>query len=205
MKKLLLALSGFAIGAAIVTSCDSKARLAENIQGIWSGNPEKILDTGAESASMTRMIEFSPDEVTTEGTITMTALITVENVIAASDSIIAPLTITASGTATITGTYQVTDNDDVSVILDGTSLSVAVDPDAVQLNYNVLTDESAPALENLKPAAAMLARQQISRAAQNAFFNISEIEDIHINKNIMKCEIGHHDLTFTKSMVQPVQ
>lgn len=199
MKKVIIALCCMAAGLTVVSSCDSKGRLAEAVEGEWTGNPEKILDTGAATATMVRMMEFSPGEVATEGTITMTAIITVENTMQFNEAVVTPLTITATGTATITGTYQVRDHDDILVGLDATSLSVSVDPDAVQLNYNILSEESAPMVEKLKPGAAVLATQQINRAAQNAFANITEIEDIHVKDNTMRCEIGDRDIVLSRA------
>lgn len=183
----------------LVTACDTKAKLAESVQGKWTGNPEKMLDTGAASASMVRTLEFTKGAADTEGSVTMTAMITVENTMQSNDSIVTPLQITASGVATITGVYQAKDDDELTISLDATSMNVNVDPDAVKLNYNIATATSAPLVEKLKPGAAILATQQINRAAQNAFSNITEIDDIKIEGSIMRCEINHTDLTFTKS------
>jgi hypothetical protein len=181
----------------LMTACDTKAKLAESVQGKWTGNPEKMLDTGAASASMVRTLEFTKGAADTEGSVTMTAMITVENTMQSNDSIVTPLQITASGVATITGVYQAKDDDELTISLDATSMNVNVDPDAVKLNYNIAT--AAPLVEKLKPGAAILATQQINRAAQNAFSNITEIDDIKIEGSIMRCEINHTDLTFTKS------
>lgn len=183
----------------LMTACDTKAKLAESVQGKWTGNPEKMLDTGAASASMVRTLEFTKGAADTEGSVTMTAIITVENTMQSNDSIVTPLQITASGVATITGVYQAKDDDELTISLDATSMNVNVDPDAVKLNYNIATATSAPLVEKLKPGAAILATQQINRAAQNAFSNITEIDDIKIEGSIMRCEINHTDLTFTKS------
>ncbi len=183
----------------LMTACDTKAKLAESVQGKWTGNPEKMLDTGAASASMVRTLEFTKGAADTEGSVTMTAMITVENTMQSNDSIVTPLQITASGVATITGVYQAKDDDELTISLDATSMNVNVDPDAVKLNYNIATATSAPLVEKLKPGAAILATQQINRAAQNAFSNITEIDDIKIEGSIMRCEINHTDLTFTKS------
>ena len=139
MKKVIIALCCMGAMLTVVSSCDSKGRLAEAVKGEWTGNPERMLDTGAASATMVRMMEFSPGEVATEGTVTMTDIITVENTMQFNEAVVTPLTITATGTATITGTYQVRDHDDILVGLDATSLSVSVDPDAVQLNYNIVS------------------------------------------------------------------
>ena len=183
----------------LMTACDTKAKLAESVQGKWTGNPEKMLDTGAASASMVRTLEFTKGAADSEGSVTMTAMITVENTMQSNDSIVTPLQITASGVATITGVYQAKDDDELTISLDATSMNVNVDPDAVKLNYNIATATSAPLVEKLKPGAAILATQQINRAAQNAFSNITEIDDIKIEGSIMRCEINHTDLTFTKS------
>lgn len=183
----------------LMTACDTKAKLAESVQGKCTGNPEKMLDTGAASASMVRTLEFTKGAADTEGSVTMTAMITVENTMQSNDSIVTPLQITASGVATITGVYQAKDDDELTISLDATSMNVNVDPDAVKLNYNIATATSAPLVEKLKPGAAILATQQINRAAQNAFSNITEIDDIKIEGSIMRCEINHTDLTFTKS------
>lgn len=183
-----------------MTSCDSGAKLISELQGEWTGNPERILDSGAASASMVRVLEFTRGAADTEGTVTMTALITVENTMEFNDSIVTPLQISATGTATITGTFQAKDRDELLVSLDATSLNVEVDPQAVQLNYNIISESSAPIIEKLKPGAAILATQQINHAAQSAFTNITEIDDIEIKNNIMTCEISNKDLAFTRAI-----
>ncbi|MDE6628600.1 MAG: hypothetical protein K2K36_04445, partial [Muribaculaceae bacterium] len=124
--------------------------------------------------------------------------ITVENTMPFNDSIVTPLQISASGTAPITGVYQAKDDDELLISLDVTSMSVSVDPDAVALNYNVLTENSAASVDQLKPGATVLATQQINRAAQNAFSNITQIDDIRIRGNVMSCDINKHDLVFSK-------
>ena len=199
MKKFLIAIASLGICSAIVTSCDSKSKLSESVQGTWTSNPERVLDSGAATASMVHVMSFTRGNTQNEGTITLTALITVDNSMQANDSLVSPITITASGTATITGAYQIKDADDITVNLDATSLSIAIDPDAVQLNYNIATENSEPVMAKLKPHATVLATQQINRAAQNAFFDLTKIEDIHINKNLMSCEINDRDLNFTRT------
>lgn len=67
-------LFGIAVAAGammMITSCDSKAKLAEAVQGEWTGNPEKVLDTGAASASMVRILEFTRGAADTEGSVTI--------------------------------------------------------------------------------------------------------------------------------------
>lgn len=199
MKKISFLLSVSIASVLAFTSCNSRAKLAESIQGQWTGNPERVLDTGAASASAVRVLEFTAGSTPTEGSVTMSALITVENTMPFNDSIQTPLTISAAGIATITGVYQAKDHDELLISLDATSLTTEVDPDGVQLNYNIVSGESGSSADKLKPAAVVLSRQQITRAAQSILSNISVIDDIHVNGNIMKCEIGHKDIVFSRA------
>lgn len=204
MKKMYLLIGVGLLGAAMLTSCDSSAKLADSIQGEWTGNSERILDTGAARATAVRVMSFSKGSTSTEGNVTMSALITVENTMPFNDSIQTPLTITATGIATITGVYQAKDDDELLISLDSTSLSTDVDPEGVQMNYNVLTEEDNSVVTKLKPAAIVLATQQINRAAQNIFTNINKIDDIKVKGNLMKCEIGHKDKDMVFSRESPV-
>lgn len=197
MKKSILPV--LAVGAVVMlASCDSRQKLSEELQGIWAGTPEQLTNSGAARATMVRMMEFTSTGDAGEGNVTLTAYITVENTMPANDSIVTPLTISASGTATITGLYQAKDDDDLMLNLDASSFTVNVDPDGVELSYNVLTEDSGTHLTSLRPAAAMLASQQIDHAARSVFFNLSEIEDIKVNNNMLKCEMNHKDLTFRR-------
>lgn len=198
IRGMLTALAILSIFA--ISSCDSKQKLSKDLNGIWAGQEEKLTDTGAARASMVRMLQFTPTGTSGEGNFTMTAYITVENTMPANDSIVTPMTITASGTATITGVYQAKEDDELIINLDPSSLSIDVDPEAVQMNYNVLTTQNASELETLKPAAAVLVNQQIEKAARSVFANITEIDDIHISNAMLKCEIGHSDLTFRRQV-----
>lgn len=194
-NKIFLA-AALALGA-LVSSCDSREKLSDDLQGIWAGNPERLADTGAARATMTRLMEFTKTGEPGSGNVTLTAYITVEDMMAQSDSVVAPLTLTASGVASITGIYQAKDDDEVILNLDASSMTVQVDPDAVQLNYNVITGTSGSVPVTLQSGAQVLANQQITRAAQKAFFNLSEIDDIEFHDTFMTCELGKQKLTFT--------
>lgn len=201
MKKMIMMSVALAAASLLFSSCDNKEKLSKALNGVWAGAPEQITDTGAAKASMIRSFEFTPTGNSGEGNVTMTVFITVENTMPASDSIVTPLTITATGSATLTGVYQATNDDEIKVNLDASLPTVDVDPDAVQLNYNVLTDASASNVTALKSGAEILVRQQVSHAAQKVFSDLTEIDDIKISRNLMSCEINHKDLTFRRQGV----
>lgn len=199
ITKLIFASLAMTLAGLGLASCDSETRLAKDIQGTWSGNPQQVVDSGASSATATTLIEFVGGSDLREGTVNITALVSVENVTSFNDSVMTPLEITASGTATITGVYQVKDDDEIIVSLDGSSLNVAVDPDAVQLNMNVLTEESDPVTTQLKAGASVLVEQQVRKIANQIFSGVNKIDDIKIHGSLMEAEINHRDLTFSRS------
>lgn len=199
MKNLFLMISAGAVAAILLTGCDSRARLAKSLHGQWSGNPEILPNTGANSASLVRVMEFSPGTTAREGIVTMTAIITVENTMHANDSTAMSVQVTASGSAVITGMYHATDDDELIIGLDAMSLKTTIDPDGIQLGNDLAGNESSPSVEQLKPGAMSLANRQISSAAQHLYSNLTEIDDIHVRKSLMTCEIGNKKLTFSKS------
>lgn len=198
MKNVLLI---SALVGLMAVSCDTKTRLAEKLEGSWSSTPEQLQNTPGTQSTVVRVFDFERTPGKAEGTVTMKAMITVDNAVGSTETVTTPVSVTASGIATISGSYVAKDDDDLLVTLDYSTLDVSVDPQGVVLDYNVLTQESAPDLETLRPGAVRLATQQITRAAQTIFSNVTEIEDIKINNHLMSCEIGHRDLTFRA--VQP--
>ena len=187
------------LAGLFVVSCDSKARLAEDIEGAWTSTPEQLQSSPGSQSTLVRVLDFRRESGGAEGTVTVKALVTVDNVVGGDNVAEAPMSVTASGVATITGQYQAEDDDDLLITLDYTTMSVSVDPQGVMLSVNPLTNGESPDVETLKPAAVNLATQQVTRAAQTAFSNVAKIEDIKISKNLMSCEIGHKDLTFRKT------
>lgn len=199
MKKIILGL--VAVGAAMLTlsSCDSRKKLSDSVAGIWAGTPEMVPNADAERTTVTRLLEFVPSATAPgEGKVIMTAYITVDNTVPSNDSIVTPLTVSASGTATISGVYQAKDDDEMVVVLDASTLNVEVDPEGVQLNYDVLTQQDASVVDTLRPAMAARAKIQMSAIAQNLYMGINEIDDIKVKDGTtMKCEIKDVDYTFS--------
>lgn len=203
LRNISLALF-IASAAFFISSCQSQSeKLAEEIAGTWSSAPEQITTSGATRTTMVRVMDFTRTASdATDGAVTMTALITVDNVMPASGKLDTPLTITASGAATITGAFQVKDHDDILISLDYSSLQVSVDPAAVQINYNILTQDASPEVESLRPGALHLATQQIRQAATSVFSNLTEVEDVKIHTDLLSCEIAHKDLSFRRQQPQ---
>ena len=71
MNRIMTIIGGALLAGALLTGCDSRAKLCESIQGEWTGNPERLLDTGAATASLVRVLEFTEGSTDCEGTVTM--------------------------------------------------------------------------------------------------------------------------------------
>ncbi len=75
----ILCLGALALSPTLA-SCDSEARLAENITGTWAATPEKLIDSDAMSATAIRIIQFNPDADNNKGgDLQMTALVSITN------------------------------------------------------------------------------------------------------------------------------
>lgn len=200
MKKTIFAAT-FAAFLLSLSSCDSKSKLADDIAGSWASSPERFVDNQASSASIIQIIDFTKDQSKTGGTLTMSGLFSIMTAMPQSDRAIQPLSVTASGVASIAGEWTVIDDDEISVFLDAKTLNVNVDPSAVVLDDNLLTNESTPDTTSLKPALARSIEAQIKSAVGNQFFNVRKIDDIKIKDNIMSCEINKRDLTLRRQTV----
>ena len=202
MKSLRFA--AVCLGAAAIlsslTSCDPEAKLARNITGTWGTTPEKLIDSDAMNATAVRMFQFTPSMTDSKsGDLHMTALVSITNAMPGdSVAIIEPYTVTASGLATISGIWAAIDDDEVSVHFDDSSLEVKVDPAAVMVSVNTLTNATTSSIDSIRPTLAASLQQQITTAVRNQVFDIKKLDDIKITKDLMSCEINKHDVTLRR-------
>lgn len=197
--KGILAAALTVAAAVSLSSCNSKSRLAKEIEGVWAGNPERIADRDAAYSTMIKTFEFQVDDSGTGGTVIITALIDVQNSVPQSPQLVQPIEVSAAATASVTGSWKAVDDDDVIITLDTATKQVKVDPDAVTLNYDVLDGDSAPDVTPLKSAAATVVDRQVNDAVTANILNINKIDDIKVHDKVtMECEINDRDLTLRR-------
>lgn len=184
-----------------LAACNGKAGLAEKVSGSWASSPERFVDNQASSASIIQIIEFVREPGKTGGTLTMSGLFSLMSAVPESAAVVQPISITASGVATIEGEWTAQDDDEIAIFLDGSTLKISVDPDAVVLDMNLLSGTSQPDTTSLRPAIARSVEKQIKSAVETQFFNARKIDDIKIKDNIMSCEINKRDLTLRRQNV----
>lgn len=216
---VILGFAAVAVGVAGLglASCGSADKLSDEIAGTWAAAPERLDIVGADAATLTRVMEFVGQDDTPDGTVTLTALITVDNTVASSSSSdddaaptatpesvtaagddTAPLSFTATGSVTITGAFQAQNGHEIDLRLDRSSLTVQLDPSAIEMRLNLDGGTAKGVVEKLRPGAAILARQQITRAANRQFFGLDEIDEIRISGDLLTCEVKGADLTFRR-------
>lgn len=197
MKKILMMALPL-LTAVVLGACDEKSRLAADVEGTWTGAPERIFVSDAATSSVTRVITFTRGDKDSPSTVSIDAMFAVEMPLPATDSIVQPISVTAAGTATVEGTWQAIDDDEIAVVLDRSTLKVNVDPDAVTLSAGPLTTPES-AVGALKPAVALEVQHHITKAMNESIHEFNKIDDIKIKNNIMSCEVGKKDLTFHRS------
>ncbi|MCM1449618.1 MAG: hypothetical protein NC082_04705 [Clostridiales bacterium] len=183
-----------------LTSCNEKAQLASQINGTWSGQAERVTTpetTGHQTTTtVTRMYTFNIDPGSkTGGTIDAVAYFSVESGTELQAAGTQPIAVTIEGNATICGRWEAIDDDELAVTFDSSTLAVNVNPDAIELEYNIDTQQSFSVADSIKPQLA----QQVTRSMKNVMnhnvFNFAKIEDVKVKDMLMSCEIGHKDYT----------
>lgn len=193
IQKLTLSLVAAAATIGLF-SCDNGAtRLSKEIEGSWSGTPEKLVQSGSSEATVIETYDFLGNDSINGGNIIINSIISVTGSISGSEAIVQPFSLTASGSATISGTWRAIDDDEISIALDSRTLQVKVDPDAVVLSSNIISGSEAPSVDSIAPGIANQIRTQLSKALEIRYLTIKHLDDVKIKDNILKYEIADID------------
>ena len=199
MKKFLIGIA--ALSALIFISCDSKSKLANNLDGSWSGSPERLGDDSNGLMTMVETYNFIKDDDKAGGTLIIQAMISVTGTAQPNGEVVQPYAISESAVAFAEGTWMATDDDELNVTIDPQTITVSVDPSAVTFNDDVFTDEQVPMVDSIKPEIAKAVEQQITKEVTERFTNLSHIDDIKVRGNLLKYEIGRKRYTMSKEGV----
>lgn len=201
MKAIHILMSA-AIAISLV-SCNENERLAKELYGTWAGTPENITDNTAITATLieTYFMADAPEALpkgSYGGEITISGMVSCSTQIIADSTSAEPMTLTASGTSTINGTWTVIDDDEIAVTLKPETLQVNMDPEAVTVANNVVTNNDNPNVETLKPGITTTLREGIKQALAMRYASIRQIDDIKVKGPLLKFEIGNNDYVFTR-------
>ena len=189
MKTKFISAMAASLALLSFSSCESSSKLANDLQGSWSGAPEKLIDNEVAPSSYMPVLTFVKTDAT-KGDVTITAAISMSDANGNT-------TLSASGQSTISGTWTATDDDEIYLNLDPSTLNVSVDPDGVVMSSTgVLYGTPEVTTDSLKASMIPAIKTRMTSAIQHHMLNITKIDDIKIKNGIMTCEINDKDLSF---------
>ncbi len=200
MKKFAYLFAAASLALAF-QACDNASSLSKDLEGAWTGNPDRLFDSQASSGTIIETFSFTPvDSVKDGGSVTVTSLLSVTGAVSGAEGITQPVSVTASGSASISGTYRCVSADRAEITLDPQTLTVNVDPDAVVVNADVLTGTSAPAnMATLKPNLAQSIASQFRTAVSQRVPDSATLESLSIKDGTtLKFKIDKTTYTLTR-------
>lgn len=181
-------LSGIALSVAVLSlsSCESATRLAKDIQGSWSGAPEKLIENSPSASSYMPVLTFVKTDAA-NGDITITSTLSISE--QTSDNTV----MSASGQSTISGKWTAADDDEIYINLDPSTLDVIVNPDDVIMNSNPIDGTESASSGSLQTTLTPVIKARMKSAIQSQMLKIAKMDDIKIKNGIMTCEINDKD------------
>lgn len=194
MKKTFLALAA-AVAVFGLSSCGSRPDVA----GSWAGEAELPIE-GASTAYTRVVYDFNAD-----GSAVANYSIEFAKALPQSTQIVTPYQASVSAMATINGTWQwvAGEDDELSLAFDPSTLAVNVDPQALEMRANVITDEQAPELDTLRPQIASLYQADIEQAIRAQASSII-LDDVKADGKQLNFEIGDKKYVY-KSVTPAVE
>ena len=164
MKHLVIAAA--ALCALGLSSCNEASKLAKNIEGTWSGAPERLIDDPTGTATVIESTTFAVDSTGKGGDMIIVGLVSATGQMQGSTAIIQPISISAAAKAEVLGKWQAIDDDEIQVSIDTRTLTVSIDPEGVVLTTNMLDGDAQANVASIKPQLAEAVKQQRIREAE---------------------------------------
>ncbi len=194
-----------ALAVPALTSCQSdENRLARSITGEWASAPDTMTDAQAVTASLTDNWYFYPDSATQGGAknpagpLALNTLISMNTQIVSEGSAIEPLTLSASAIATVRGVWTAVDDDEISVVLDPSTITVSVDPDQIASNGSPLSSADVH-IDSIRPAIQRNLEASLQGMMQQRYAGIRLLDDVKVKGNTLRYEIGDRKYVLTRT------
>lgn len=184
--------------ALVAGACSHRA----DINGAWTSTPVRVADdiAVADDATSVLSIDFNAPKGAKSGTVTLSTVIEATQPVQAGTLVgfADPYEVSVTGTASISGrwSYEDSDDDDILLFLDNSTMQVNVDPNGVTFSQNLLTGAQQPMVDSLTSVTADRWRTAIRTAAAKQFFSFTKLDDVKVVNDILSCEAGKKDLTF---------
>lgn len=187
--RIIFNLLAFAAVTLGFCGCESPSKLAGAIEGTWSGAPKTLSNqtdgiiTGVDSYVFTKTAP-------TEGVVVVSTMLSLNEALPGDSSIIQPISLTAAAKVTAQGSWGATDDDEISLTIDPTTIEISIDPQAVVLETSLLNGEDEDVASTLKPDVVERVKKQIARIVTVKYLDLKHFDDIKIKDGRMKYEVG---------------
>lgn len=192
MKNSLFKFSLIAVigGFAALAGCQTASMLSKKVEGDWSATPIRFDKKTGIDGTFTPIFRFERQGDSRGGDLTVSADLSVTlPVNAPIDSLgTTAVSATAAGSATVRGTWRATDDDEIDLTYDMSTLVVNFDP-AVQFELaNIWASADVPTERTVPDAVKNAFIKQMTDGMTFALQKLDEIDDIHIKDNLMSCK-----------------
>lgn len=176
--------------ALAVTACSDGSKLAGQLEGSWSGSPERFTVNEAATATMTPIYTFElGDGNKSGGNVTVAMMVSaIMPVKTPTDAVVLPFQVTVSAVGTVEGAWKV-DGDDVTLDLNLNTLNVNVNPDNVTTADDALTDQTMSYWQTNRPAVAKQLESQISAALSTRLLAMRRLDDVKIKNDVLSYKL----------------
>lgn len=169
-------------------ACDRRP----NVEGAWQGNIDCPIPGAATSTTNATYVFYQDGKVSASYAIDFT------KPLPQIQDMVTPYEASIAASASVEGSWEyVRDEDDeLALSFDLSTLIVDIDPDALVMRANIITDEQSPKIDSLRPQIAGYYKQEVETAIKNNL-SVLKLDDVKVKSNRLEFEIRDVDYVFT--------
>lgn len=175
---------------ATLAGCQTASMLSKKVEGDWSATPIRFDKKTGVDGTFTPVFRFQRQGDTRGGDLTVSANLSVTlPVNAPIDSLgTTAVSATAAGTASVRGTWRATDDDEIELTYDMSTLVVNFDPDVQFELANIWASTDVPTERSVSTAVKNAFVKKMTEGMTSSLHNLDDIDDISIKDNLMSCK-----------------
>lgn len=184
---------------ATLAGCQTASLLSKKVEGDWSGTPVRFAKKTDVTGTFTPVFRFERQGDSKGGDLIMSAQLAVTMPVNAPiDSLgTTAVAATAAGLATVRGTWFASDDDEIQLHFDYSTLVVNMDPDVQFELANIWTANDTPSERTVPDAVKKAFVKQMTDGMNAMLHRLDELDDIRIKNDLMTCKFlkEHHTLS----------
>lgn len=180
---LIAAVASFAVFAG----CQTASMLSKKAEGDWSGNSLRFSKKTDVNGEFTPIFRFVRNGNTNGGDLELSAQLAVMMPVnALIDSIgTSAVSATAAGLATVRGTWIVSDDNEIDLHFDLSTLVINMDPDVQFELANIWTSTDVPTERTVPDAVKKAFVKQMTDAMTYTLRQLDDLDDVSVKNNLM--------------------